>query len=107
MLLATAAACGWGRSASRDSVPVAPILTADNQQLLNREFGALLAVIAIVMARASSLLKVAFGDSHPASQTNSFLPFATRLPFQQAAFIMQRSAGLLASLSSASSQAAA
>jgi hypothetical protein len=36
-------------------------------------------------------LQVAFGESHPATETNAFLPFAAGLPFRLAAGIVQRS----------------
>ena len=39
-------------------------------------------------------LQVAFGESHPATETNAFLPFSSGLLFKQAAMMVQQASML-------------
>jgi len=54
-----------------------------------RWYASIVAAIPYCMAHAAMLLKVAFGDSHPATETNAFLPFSTRVVPSLASHLVQ------------------
>jgi hypothetical protein len=51
----------------------------------------------VAMARAATLIQVAYGESHPLADANAFLPFFCRLPYRLAAGMAQEACLMRAS----------